>query len=165
MRIVQSAAIGRRNPTSAASNLHADCVRAVTALLERLHHSNVLDPEISDDVRALIQRHMATMDHVEVLAVLRAQRDTSFSVAELTSIVRKPEKIVDVSLRALVAAALVAQLSDGTYRYSGQEDADRAAEAVVKMYNERPVTLVRLLYERPTAVNTFADAFKLRKDA
>src|SRR5688500_18271482 len=113
MRIVQSAAIGRRNPTSAASNLHADCVRAVTALLERLHHSNVLDPEISDDVRALIQRHLATMDHVELLAVLRAQRATSFSLADLTNMVRKPEKVVELSLRALVAASLVAQLSDG----------------------------------------------------
>lgn len=125
----------------------------------------MLDPDISDDVRALIERHLATMDHVELLTVLRAERATSFSLTQLIEKVRKPEKVIELCLRALVAATLVAQLSDGTYRYSAQEDADRTAEAVIKLYNERPVTLVRMLYERPTAVNTFADAFKLRKDA
>ena len=124
----------------------------------------MLDPEISEDVRALIQRHLGTMDHIELLTVLRAQRETSVSLAQLTEKVRKPEKVIEPCLRALVSGSLVAQLSDGTYRYSAPEETDRTAESVIKLYNERPVTLVRLLYERPTAVNTFADAFKLRKD-
>ena len=124
----------------------------------------MLDPEISDDARALIQRHLATMDHVELLTVLRAQRETSFSSSQLAEKVKKPEKVIEPCLRALVAGALVSQLSDGTYRYSAQEETDHTAESVIKLYNERPVTLVRMLYERPTAVNTFADAFKLRKD-
>jgi len=114
----------------------------------------------------MIQRHLASMDHVELLMVLRAGRDESFSVAGLAGQIRKPAELVQLCLTALASAGLAAELSDGTYRYAARESSlDATAEAVVQLYNERPVTLVRLLYERPpTAVNTFADAFKLRRD-
>lgn len=114
----------------------------------------------------MIQRHLATMDHVELLTVLRAGRDESFAVARLAEQIRKPEELVQLCLVALAGAGLAAELSDGTYRYAAREPTlDATAEAVIRLYNERPVTLVRLLYERPpTAINTFADAFKLRKD-
>jgi hypothetical protein len=126
----------------------------------------VIDPDIPQDVREMIQRHLATMDHVELLMVLRAGREESFSVATLAEQIRKPEELVQLCLEALAGAGLAAEISDGTYRYAAREAMlDATAEAVVRLYNERPVTLVRLLYERPpTAVNTFADAFKLRKD-
>lgn len=128
--------------------------------------SYVIDPDISGDARDMIQRHMATMDHVELLMLLRNGREDSFPVSRLAELMRKPEGLVTMALESLAAAGLVAQLTDGTYRYSAREDKlDRTAESVIQLYNERPVTLVRLLYERPpTAVNTFADAFKLRKD-
>ncbi|MBA3579549.1 MAG: hypothetical protein H0W42_06120 [Gemmatimonadaceae bacterium] len=124
------------------------------------------DPDISDDARDMIQRHLATMDHVELLETLRGSRDVSFTPAELAEKMRKPEPLVEMCLESLALGGLAAQLSDGTYRYAALEGTlDRTAESVVRLYNERPVTLVRLLYERPpTAVNTFADAFKLRKD-
>lgn len=114
----------------------------------------------------MIQRHLASMDHVELLVELRGGRDESFAVTRLAERINKPMELVQRCLDALAGAGLAAQLSDGTYRYAAREHTlDRTAEAVVRLYNERPVTLVRLLYERPpTAVNTFADAFKLRKD-
>lgn len=123
------------------------------------------DPDISEDVEQMIQRHLATMDHVELLMILRGGREESFTLPQLAETMRKPAPIVEQCLESLTAGGLAAQLSDGTYRYAGREETlDRTAESVVRLYNERPVTLVRLLYERPpTAVNTFADAFKLRK--
>ncbi|MEX1187185.1 MAG: hypothetical protein WEA80_11400 [Gemmatimonadaceae bacterium] len=113
----------------------------------------------------MIQRYLATMDHVELLMVLRGGRDESFPVSRLAKQIRKPKELVQLCLDSLASAGLVAQLFDGTYRYAAREPTlDRTAEEVVRLYNERPVTLVRLLYERPpTVVDTFADAFKLRK--
>lgn len=126
----------------------------------------MIDPDISDDVREMIRRHLATMDHIELLVILRNGRDDSFSLERLAGLVRKPEELVGACLQSLTSAGLAAQLSDGNYRYSGREPSlDATAEGVIQLYNERPVTLVRLLYERPpTAVDTFADAFKLRHD-
>ena len=123
------------------------------------------DPDISEDVQEMIARHLATMDHVELLTILRGSREDSFTLQQLADRMRKPQQMVEQCLESLTQAGLAAQLSDGTYRYAAREETlDRTAEAVVRLYNERPVTLVRLLYERPPmAVNTFADAFKLRK--
>ncbi|MGK2935599.1 MAG: hypothetical protein ACSLFE_10210 [Gemmatimonadaceae bacterium] len=78
----------------------------------------MIDPDIPHDVREMIQRHLATMDHVELLMVLRNGREESYSVASLAEQIRKPEELVQLCLDALAA----------------------------------------------TAVNTFADAFKLRSD-
>ena len=113
----------------------------------------------------MIQRDLATMDHVELLSVLRGSRETSFSPAQLAERVRKPEQQVGVCLRALVSSGLVAELPEARYRYAAEKDVDRTAESVIALYNERPVTLVRLLYDRQVPVNTFAQALKLRKDA
>lgn len=122
------------------------------------------DPEITDDVRTMILRHLPTMDHVELLSVLRSGREEVFSRAQLATQMRKPEQLVDLCLESLAGAGMVAKLSGGEYRYSAHDERhDQTAEAVIKLYNERPVTLVRLLYDRPTAVATFADAFNLRK--
>lgn len=123
------------------------------------------DQEISEDVQQMIQRHLATMDHVELLMILRGSREDSFTLQQLAEEMRKPTQVVELCLDSLTRAGLAAQISDGTYRYAGREETlDRTADDVVKLYNERPVTLVRLLYERPPiAVNTFADAFMLRK--
>lgn len=126
----------------------------------------MIDPDISEDVREMIQRHLPTMDHIELLMILRGNRDDSFSLDQLVDQMRKPRELVELCLATLEDAGLAAKLTDSTYRYAAREpNLDRTADSVVKLYNERPVTLVRLLYERPpTAVNTFADAFKLRKD-
>lgn len=106
------------------------------------------------------------MDHVEILMVLRGEREESFSLPRLATAIRKPEPLVEACLESLAESGLAAQLSDGGYRYAARDEKlDRAAESVIRLYNERPVTLVKMLYERPpTAVNTFADAFKLRKE-
>lgn len=162
-RGVLAAAVAWRRPTCTDF-----LIPAFHALKARYGDQNhVLDPDIPEDVRGMIQRHLATMDHVELLMILRSGRDDSFALPRLVQEMRKPQELIELCLQALEGAGLAAQLSDGTYRYAARDEAlDRTADEVVRLYNERPVTLVRLLYERPpTAINTFADAFKLRKDA
>ena len=147
--------------------MHALRSSNVFSAKERVEPRRVLDPDIPQSARELIQRHLPTMDHVEILMLLRNERAQSLPAQRVATLIRKPEEMTATCLEALVAAGLAAQLSDGGYRYAPRDDAvDDAAESLMRLYNERPVTLVKLLYERPpTAVNTFADAFKLRKDS
>lgn len=118
----------------------------------------------------MIQRQLPTMDHIELLSVLRTSREESFPLRRLAEQVRKPAELVGLCLDMLVAGGLVAQLSDGSYRYSAMDETDRVSDDVLRLYNERPVTLVKLLYERPPsersaiAATTFAAAFRLRKN-
>ena len=51
------------------------------------------------------------------------------------------------------------------YRYSPATPAlDAAVRALTKVYNERPVTLVRMIYApKDEKIRSFADAFRLKK--
>jgi hypothetical protein len=67
-----------------------------------------------------------------------------------------------------VAEALLAQYRlNNTVRAPGFSDEEiaRHLATLAQAYEERPVTLVRLIYAlRDRKIRSFADAFKLRKD-
>ena len=82
----------------------------------------------------MIQRHLATMDHVELLMILRGSREGSFTLPQLAEKMGKPLPRVDQCLESLTRAGLAAQLSDGTYRYAAREETlDRTAESLVRL--------------------------------
>jgi hypothetical protein len=60
---------------------------------------------------------------------------------------------------------LVQRDHDG-FRYHGASpDLQAATDALLQAYNERPVTLIRMIYAvADSKIQSFADAFKLKKD-
>lgn len=123
--------------------------------------------ELPSEVRQLIARHLASMEQVDVLLVLARAPERGQSAAEISRALRISEQgVAPRTFEELRAAGLIAM--DGSnparYRYAPQSPADRAAvEMLALAYNERPVTLVRAIYARPTPEQSFADAFRLRK--
>jgi len=128
----------------------------------------VADAGIPGEVRQLIARHVPTMEHVEVLLLLARAPEQWRTVEEIRGELRLPPTALPArTVAALEVSGLVE--SDArtpvAYRYAPSTAAlRRAVELLAIAYNERPVTLVRLIYERPSAVQSFADAFKLRKE-
>ena len=112
--------------------------------------------------------HVTTMTHVEVLLFLRRDPSRSWRAADL------PESVTggstETARRCLDelqgARLLVGSDGEDGYRYAPASDELRSAtDELDAMYNQRPVTLVRALYSRPaTAVRSFADAFRLRRE-
>ena len=85
------------------------------------------------------------------------------SVADLVQSSRLTPKTVGHVAAELTRARLVSHdAAAGTYVYSaGAEDQPRV-QALAAMYNQKPVTLVKLVYAQPpTAVQSFADAFRI----
>jgi hypothetical protein len=108
------------------------------------------------------------MEEVEVLVVL-ASESAALSVAQLRSRLRLPASALPMpSVQRLVANDLAAEESgDGMtrYRYApATPELRRAVELLTVAYNQRPVTLVRLVYHRPSPAQSFADAFRVRKE-
>ena len=126
------------------------------------------------EVRDLIARHLATMEHVDVLLLLARAPEHALSIGAIAERLRIPEGALPARAMAdLVESGLVAREKGGPggtdevcFRYAPKTAAQRAAvEALAVAYNERPVTLVKAIYSRPTnAVQSFADAFRLRKE-
>jgi DNA-binding IclR family transcriptional regulator len=104
------------------------------------------------------------MAHVEALLLLRRLHPASCPVAEVAEAAQLATlPAARRCLEELAAGGLVAPDGHEAYRYAPAGDTD-AVDALAQMYNERPVTLVRAIYNRLAPVEAFADAFRLRRD-
>jgi len=123
--------------------------------------------ELPREVLALVHGPVGTIAHVEMLLALRtADPDTcsteQVAAAAHVSSAAGARKI----LSELETAGLVASSGEDLWCYAPRVSALRnGVELLATAYNQRPVTLVRALYERPVRpLLSFADAFRLRRD-
>ena len=120
------------------------------------------------NVRDLLDRHLATMEHVEVLLALTGDEARSWNPGEIAAVTHTPVSSVTVRLEELVSGGFASMDPSGggsTYRYSPRTAEMRSAvSSLEEMYRTKPVTLIKAIYERPaSAVQSFADAFRIRK--
>jgi len=109
------------------------------------------------------------MDHLDVLIRLHDNPDAAFTSAELEAATHVRggalSRVID-DLREAGLARVVDREGTLSVLYGarvGEQRDDVAALAL--MYHQRPVSLVRLVYEQPsTQLRSFSDAFRLRKD-
>jgi len=126
------------------------------------------DPDFPDDLCDFMQRCTPSVEAVELLLLLARSPGPARTVAELARALRPTvigESAVRDYLNGFAACGLVEKRPGGGYAYL-QPPAHTAAlvAALEKAYNERPVSLVRLIYAlKDKKIRSFADAFKLRK--
>ena len=123
--------------------------------------------EISDNVRDLIRRRVATMDHVEVLMRLFEADGAPVSSRDIERSARLgPQTVVRCAAELVQAELATHDAATASYRFAPRTPVDRQAVAeLASLYNQRPVTLVKLIYSMPSrAITSFADAFRLRED-
>jgi hypothetical protein len=108
----------------------------------------VEDVDFSDEFCRFVQTNLPTVEAAELL--LAAFRD--------------PQAPVGAGKRA--EALRTAGLLDEALRYRpASDELARQVSTLAQAYEERPVTLVRLIYAlRDQKVRSFAEAFKLRKN-
>jgi hypothetical protein len=122
--------------------------------------------DIPAEVRRLVRERVGTMDHVEVLMRLHASPDAPLTAAAIDASSRLGMATVQRSLDHLARAGL-ARHDPGSNLWQLQASGEdrRAVDALSIMYHQRPVSLVKLVYEQPPApLKLFSDAFRLRKE-
>lgn len=121
------------------------------------------DETIPNAVRLLLARHLPTVDHVAVLVILFAAPERVHDAAGVAVEARVSESVATVVLADLASAHL-AQRDGAGFRFA-PDARDRAAVAqLAELYNSRPVSLMRAIYDRPASTaKSFADAFRIRK--
>ena len=123
------------------------------------------DIEFSEDFCRFLQGSIPGVDAAELLLLLRGQPDAAFAAEEA---VRKLGPGIELRaaeryLERFEAAGLVTRQS-ARYRYRAGSDLAPHVETLAAAFNHRPVTLVRVIFAlRDTSIQSFADAFKLRK--
>jgi hypothetical protein len=127
------------------------------------------DADFSDDFCRFLQTTIPAVDAAEVLLLLRRMPDTGWSGARLVAELRTSVPISEADaaryLEMFQARGLAAAAPEGGVRYRPASDELRMyGDMLALAYKARPVTLIRMIYAlRDARIQTFADAFKLRK--
>lgn len=112
----------------------------------------------------LIRDRLDNLEQVEVLVMLHGAGTEALSAADVSGRLLLDLAVASRALGALASRGLAA-VTEGSprrYTYAPEPGLDEVVGQLVTVYNTRPVTLIRLIYDR-TALSTLADAFRIRK--
>jgi hypothetical protein len=113
------------------------------------------DAAFSDDFCRFLYALVPNVSAAELLLELRAKGEQGVQPRS------QPDRLV---LEGFVRHGLAANLAGG-FVYRAPEPIDAQVRTLAQAYKERPVTLFRIIYAlRDGKVQSFADAFRLRKD-
>jgi hypothetical protein len=128
------------------------------------------DADFSDDFCRFIQAAIPAVDAAELLLLLADRPDAWWSATEALAKLRPAGGALTEAeggryLDAFVAQGLVESGPERKLRYRpASEMLAKHVRTLAQAYEERPVTLIRMIYAlRDTKIQTFAEAFKLRK--
>ena len=127
------------------------------------------DTEFSDEFCRFIQTAIPAVDAAELLLLVADRPDAWWSVAEASARLRPGVVLAEGDalryFEGFVAAGVVEAGADRRFRFrSGSAGHEAFVRTLAQAYEERPVTLIRVIYAlRDAKIRTFADAFRLRK--
>jgi len=122
------------------------------------------DVEFSDEFCRFLKAYIPAVDAAELLILLYRRSQDSFTPEEAVATLGPGVTVGDAGryLKSFVAGNL-AEAKEGRYQFRDSEQSSMV-ETLVQAFTHRPVTLVRIIYAlRDSRIQTFADAFKLRK--
>ena len=119
-----------------------------------------------DDVEDFVRVTFRSVWALELLCMLRKNRDRLLTHREMVDSLRASDFVVSQSLDNLSAVGLVSREADGAARYSpANSNADRLVERTEEFYAKSPNAVRRIIAAAVNpGVTAFADAFRLRKD-
>jgi hypothetical protein len=119
-----------------------------------------------EDVETFIRSTFRSVWALELLILLRTNRDRTLSHEEMVKRLRGSDLVVRHSVEALAAAGLVIPEEQGAARYGpASAELDSLTDQAEEVYARSPDAVRRLIVAAATpGLAAFADAFRLRKD-
>lgn len=115
----------------------------------------------------LIRSHIESVGQLEILLLLHAARDTAFTPNEINESLRSNIDSVEQRLASLVNSELVVRLEGVPKRYQygpSNPDQARAVDRLAQSYITHRVRVIELLYSPPDRMQSFSDAFRIKKE-
>ena len=125
--------------------------------------------DLPDDIRRFIAGNVSSVAQLEVLLLLRDDREREWTADEVSRALYAAAGGMAGQLNDLVSKGLayVTHAPDTRFRYRPKPDdeLDMVVGRLVNLYKERRVAVISLIYAEPVDnARSFADAFRIRKD-
>lgn len=127
-----------------------------------------MDP-IPSTVKDFLYAHIDAVDQLEILRLVVGEPQKVHSSLSLAHALQVPLETAEQYIRALDSHGLlrIATPQPLTCQYGPHSpELEAQVQQLVKTYVERPVTLIKMVYEKPKEqqLKSFADAFRLKKE-
>lgn len=123
--------------------------------------------ELPEGVRRFIAEHIESVEQLEILLLLFRHPERTWSADEASRELRISELSAGERLVDLARDTRVVRAENGgrDYRYAPEDaERDEAVRGLVSAYAERRVTVINLIFSKPTdKISTFANAFRFWK--
>jgi hypothetical protein len=124
--------------------------------------------DFSADVKQFIDQNIESLAQLEALLLMRQDHERGWNADEIAKALYIPAELAGTLLTEFTRRGFAKQVPDAETRYCyGPTDAnlDQLIGHVAAAYQERRVAIISLIYSKPlNKVQTFADAFRLRKE-
>lgn len=120
--------------------------------------------EFSTEFRTFVNNYINSVEQIEVLFVLRGDPQRVWTVDEISAILRSSSNSIRSRLESLAACGMSVGVQGEGYRYAAGGRLHQMVEMLAEEYARRRFSVIELVFSRPDAARTFADAFRLRED-
>jgi predicted transcriptional regulator len=102
---------------------------------------------------------------LELLLALRRRGERSWQTSDIIKELRGSEVVVTEALNNLIAAALVVQDNNGSYRYQPSSPAiDEMVIELEKLYSVKPTAVIHRIVTSPNVkLQILSDAFRIKE--
>lgn len=123
-------------------------------------------PVLPDQIEQFLSRHLTAVDQLDLLVLLYNSPQTEWTADAAAQVVHCPVDKAKTYLDQLEQQGFLGASGapDRRYRYQPQDETrGQEARAMVEFYRERPVSVIRRIYDQAqNPLRAFADAFKLK---
>lgn len=120
---------------------------------------------MDEDLLQFIRGVIPSVWALEILLLMRARRDRTWTREELARELRSHPNLTGEILAGFERAGLLASRPEGCAYAPASEVLDKLSGRLADVYRERPVTVINAITSsRRDHLQSFADAFRLRGD-
>jgi hypothetical protein len=120
---------------------------------------------VPEEVAQLIASHIDSVEKLEILLLLRGERDRTWTSDDVSRELRRNPSTVSRALGQLAGRDLLAGSTGDGYRFAPTDPKlEQQITRLAETYATRRVSVIQLIVANPMdSVTTFADAFRFRK--
>ena len=125
------------------------------------------DEDLPAEAKQFIRTYIQSLEQMEILALMRAERERSWTAPSVYEVILSNERSVAARLANFVERGLLVETGDNpkTYRYMPRTtELDQAVGATLQAYKDRRVLVTETIF-RPDhdPAKSFADAFRFKQ--